>query len=120
MKPKSRDSDPILPPPSTNGDYSDILPIVNRVMERKKINPNPVPESEVQARLYGQVIGSRKFDGIRGYNKTQILQGQPWHCATVSNVVSSLLEWGRNPLKYLKAIREIGFVPSKEPVVLPD
>ncbi len=117
-----------------------IRAIVAAICERKKPSPRPVwcrdasgnpkpwPDMEdVRFRLHGGHISSLKdafgidaFGGIKSYNRTQLRQCQPWHCQTVSGLAHLLLSLGCNPLKMLREIADIGYLPdSSESEELP-
>ena len=114
--------------------------IVTEICERKKPsprppwcrdasgNPKPWPDMEdVRFRLHGGHIPSLKdafgidaFGGVKSYNRTQLRQCQPWHCQTVSGLAHLLLSLGCNPMKMLREIAEIGYLPdSSESEELP-
>jgi len=78
---------------------------------------------DVKFRLYGgnlpslaSIMGEKTFGGIKGYNKTQLRQCQPWHCCTVAALTHLLLSLGCQPLKMLKEVAEIGYLPDPSEV----
>jgi hypothetical protein len=78
---------------------------------RSETSPDYLPLSDVKIRLYGDPKSPVLRGGIIGYNRTQLAQGQPWHCTTVARLAELFCEWGHDPMKHLKEIAEIGFLP---------
>lgn len=93
--------------------------LLHRIIKLKPKNITPIPLEELNKRLFGGWIiktGINKdivTEGIRGYNKTQLKQNQPWHCTTIWRLCELFLTWGYDPIPWLKGkAKDVGYIPE--------